>query len=80
MVFLVLTKQGFQKVQKEVKINNLIIWVNNNILSENELTLYRNQGFQITNFFYTINSTDTIEEALTTISEHHPNEPIFIEH
>jgi hypothetical protein len=51
------------------------------MLANDEIHLWRERGFDITNFLYKIDHTnpDELVEAVSTIKDHHPDEVVFVE-
>jgi hypothetical protein len=82
MVILVLTKHGFQEIEAILKNPNIKCWINQHILTKDEITEYKNKGIHITDFVYDIdsNSEEQINNALELLHEHHPGEVVFVEH
>jgi hypothetical protein len=82
MVFLILTKEGFKDLGRFLKENKHPIWVNQGVLSQAEIEDLRASGINLTDFTYHISIDDQkeINEAINTISEHHPGERIWIEY
>ena len=80
MVFLILTKQGFNDIKTIAKEINAPIWMGEGVLNEEGLEWYREEeNMDISNFFYCIDSQDDILCAISSIEEHHPNQTIWIE-
>lgn len=81
MVILILTRNGFEEAKSIIAKGDIAIWINDKILTNDELNKLRTGKINITNFTYEINPKDTtsVEGALATISEHHPEETIFVE-
>ena len=82
MVIFVITREGFKELETIIKTAQYPVWISANILSKEELDLVRSLGVEITNFTYDISIQDinSINEALSTISEHHPHKRIWLEH
>jgi len=79
MAFLVLTRNGFESLIATLGKVPPNLWVGQNVLSDQELARYRENGFDITNFTIDIPLGDrsAINIALDTIADHHPDEPVF---
>ena len=81
MVVLVLTQKGFHEIMELKESANLSIWVNQHILSKDEIAEYKNRGIHITDCAYDIdvNSEDQINNALQMLYQNHPGEVVFVE-
>ena len=81
MVVLVLTQKGFHEVMQLKESPHLSIWVNQHILSKDEIAEYKNRGIHITDCAYDIdvNSEDQINNALQMLYQNHPGEVVFVE-
>ena len=82
MIFFVLTENGFKEVEQLFQGGNVILWLNKGILESGEINELRKIGMDITNFTYYINPDNKQEVlgALSTISEHHPDQSIWTEY
>jgi hypothetical protein len=81
MAFLILTRAGFDSLVAGIGRVPDNVWITQDILSKEELDSYRAAGANITNFTYPVPLDDraAINDALDTIAEHHPNEPVYAE-
>jgi hypothetical protein len=81
LVFLALTRAGLDELSDEFGRLPSPLWVNDGVLSPEELAKLRAKGSDVTNFSYRIQPGDTtaIENALAVISEHHPRQRIWVE-
>ncbi len=81
MAFLVLTRAGLDSLVEQYGGLPANLWVNEGVLSEQELADIRADGGWVTNFTLSISSTDrsAINTALDTIADHHPGEAVFAE-
>lgn len=81
MIILVLTRNGFDEAKDIIVNGGAIAWTNDNVLSPKEIQNLRAQKIEITNFTYVISPEDTeaIESAISTISEPHPGNSIWVE-
>ena len=81
MVIFILTSKGYKEMESVIKESNSPVWINEGILSDEEIEELRSQGIQLTNFSYLIDKTNQkeIQGALETIKEHHPGETIWTE-
>jgi len=79
MVFLATTRRGYESFTTLNPDANL--WVSGGVLTTEELAQLRARGLKITDFTHEISSgePEEIADAISTIREHHPGEPIWIE-
>jgi hypothetical protein len=82
MVFLVLTRAGFDEITSCTGGVPSPLWVNKGVLSPDELADLRAKGSDISSFSNHIAPTDTngIVGVLGIIAEHHPGQRIWVEH
>jgi hypothetical protein len=82
MVIFILTKDGFNNAGRFVEENEHPIWVSHGVLSQAEIDDLRTSEVNLTEFTYRISLNDqkAINEAINTISEHHPGECIWVEY
>jgi len=81
MVIFVATKEGYKELESIIRTGKYPVWVGAGVLSDNELNEIREVGVYLTNFSYPIDlgNSEVIEEALESISLHHPNERVWVE-
>ncbi len=81
MIILATTRDGFFELEPVIKTGKHPVWIGSDVLSETELAEYRTNGIDLTNFNFSINpeNKEEVEDALATISEHHPNERVWQE-
>ena len=82
MVYLVLTRNGYEELIRQCQCVPSPLWVNKDILSDTELRSLRSSGIALTDFIYPITPSDTqeVSEATHTVKEHHPNETVWVEY
>lgn len=56
-----------------------MLWVGADVLSAIEVQRLRADGIDITVFSRPVHTKDEIEDAISTLFEHHPNEPVWVE-
>lgn len=83
MVFFALTRQGFD-TYRSITIKqeqSTSLWVAAGVITEEELKPLRVNGVDVTVFNYEIARADSasIQDAVETIKEHHPNACIWVE-
>lgn len=78
MVFLVLTRVGFEQVRNRMDFENDAIWINAGILSETECAELRQQGCDLSRFTNPL-KLDDLTPDISTIMEHHPDQVVWVE-
>jgi hypothetical protein len=79
VVFLATTRRGYESF---TTLNaDADLWISGGVLTAEELTQLRARGLKITDFTHEISTSepDEIADAVSTIREHHPGEPIWVE-
>jgi hypothetical protein len=81
MVFLAITRHGYESYQALGGVSTEALWVAAGVLTSDELATLRLAGGDVTDFNYTIELQDSqaISGAVETIKEHHPGEPVWVE-
>ena len=81
MVIFASSKEGFQELESIIRTGQYSIWVGGNVLTDEEISNYREMGIEITNFNNEIDTgnKNELDNALMTIGEHHPGERIWLE-
>jgi hypothetical protein len=81
MVLLVLSKQGFHRIETLLENHNVKCWVNEHILTKDEIEAYKRKGIDITDFAYGIDfdSEEQVNNAVQLLHEHHPDKIVFVE-
>ena len=82
MVFLVLTRLGYDQLIAQSNAVPSAVWVNSGVLTEGELLRLRESGVEVTNFVRLIDACNTsaVEDAAATVQEHHVGQTIWVEH
>ena len=82
MIFLVLTRSGYEELLVRFKSTPTPLWVNQNVLTDAELDELRKSGVEVSNFSYLIDATNQVEveEAAYTVNEHHLNNSVWVEY
>ena len=82
MIYLAITREGYEELIRNYGHIPSPIWVNNGVLSESELSSLRQSGVDITNFVVTINPEDSrsVQMAVETIKDHHPGHRVWVEY
>lgn len=81
MVYLVLTRDGYEELVRQLQRIPSPLWVNKDVLSQTELEAARSE-VELTDFTYRVAPSDIkeVEEAAYTVKEHHPNETVWVEY
>ena len=79
MVFLATTRRGYEAYM--TLSPGAALWLSAGILSSRELRDLRARGHSVTDFSYSIDQSDpeAMMDAVSTIREHHPHEPLWVE-
>lgn len=79
MVFLATSRRGYEAYL--ALDSSAPLWVSAGILSLHELRDLRVRGYSVTDFSYVVNPNDpeVMMDASSTIREHHPDEPLWVE-
>jgi hypothetical protein len=82
MIYFVLTREGYEELVSRMGRAPSPLWVNYGVLSEAELAQLRDAGSNVTNFTSRVspNVVSEIQDALSTIQEHHPKHRIWVEY
>ena len=82
MVFVALTRAGYEGLVSLLGRAPSPLWVNADVLSLEELARLRSDGIEVTDFTYfiPIEDEDAIASAIATVVEHHPHKTIWVEH
>jgi hypothetical protein len=82
MTTLVLTRGGYDDIVNALGQVPPQLWVNADVLSENELSTLRAAGHDVTNFTKPIPLGDqvAISDAIQTIQGHHPLQRLWVEY
>tara|TARA_Y100001938_G_C8042630_1_gene407022 strand:- start:949 stop:1197 length:249 start_codon:yes stop_codon:yes gene_type:complete len=81
MIFLALTRKGYESYQSIENKLDFPLWLSAGIFSKVELAILRESGAIFSEFKYVIEPSDieAISCAIATIKEHHPNEAVWVE-
>ena len=79
MVLFILTRAGYEEMRP--MISTSAVWVNAQVLSNAEVNDLRVNGVDLTCFTNPLDphNADDLQMAIGTISEHHPEERIWVE-
>lgn len=82
MVYLVLTRSGYEELVRQLQRIPSPLWVNKDVLSQAELKSIRSSEVELSDFAYFITPSNIqeVEEAAYTVKEHHPNETVWVEY
>jgi hypothetical protein len=76
MVFMILTRSGFDELFPRLRKDRDAAWVNAGVLSEAEVAEFREAGWRLTT--WTNRLTDLTAE-IDTVQLHHPNQVVWVE-
>jgi hypothetical protein len=81
MVFLALTRKGYESYQSIGGKAGDALWLSAGVFSNAELVELRALGVNFTDFNYAIepNDKEAVSCAVDTIKEHHPDETVWVE-
>ena len=80
MVFLAITPEGLQRALQLAGDTGLPIWCGSDAISDTDYG--KLAGRNVSRFVYPLlsASAETLQDAVDTIVEHHPGEPVWVEH
>jgi hypothetical protein len=78
MPFLALTRAGVASAT-HAKSACSSLWIGADVLTEAEVRRLRAMGIEVSVFIHTVRSKDEVENAVSTLAEHHPKEPVWVE-
>ena len=80
MVYLVLTRAGFDEVRSRLQPAD-VVWTGRSVLSPKEIDALRGQGVDLTVFSHEMDATDSSAAAGWTlaVAQRHPGQPIWVE-
>jgi hypothetical protein len=76
MVFVVLTRSGFDDIESRVIPDRDAIWVNAGVLSDSELARLRSSGWDLTTWTNPLDPKFLVSE-IETVRLHHPDQVIW---
>lgn len=81
MVFLVITRRGYDELRQAVGAAPSPLWVGKDVLTGEEVSALRADGSDLTIFSYSFSPREpqAIEGALEMIGRHHSGETIWVE-
>jgi hypothetical protein len=58
------------------------VWIGSDAISQDEYQRFGSEGVKLSRFIYPLTgeSDDVVQDALSTIEEHHPGEVIWVQH
>jgi hypothetical protein len=79
MVFLAITRSGLNEAMALAESNHTPVWCGSDAISEHDYANLKTHNVSRFNYPLGNSNADTLAGALETISDHHPNERIWIE-
>jgi hypothetical protein len=82
MVYLVLTRAGYDELIAQPGSTPSPLWVNVGVLSTTEILALREAGMKVTNFTRVIDphNVTEIQEAVFTVQDHHSGQRVWVEY
>jgi hypothetical protein len=82
MIFLILTRLGYDELVAHLGQPSSPIWVNAGVLSTSELAQLRQMGCEVTDFVHVIDihNISALETAIDTVQQHHTGQRVWIEY
>jgi hypothetical protein len=78
MVFVILTRFGFDEIEPRVTVGGDAVWVNAGILSESEVSRLRGLGWDLTTWTNPLDPNNLASD-IETVRLHHPGQVIWAE-
>jgi len=80
MVFFILTRDGFDELKNSFGRVPQSVWINQDVLSVDEIEALRKAGIEVTNFVRHIDpcNESAIADAMTTIQDHHLGQRVWV--
>ena len=78
MVFLILTRSGFDALCPRMNMDIDSLWLNAGVLSADEIHEWREAGWDLTTFSSRLDVADPCA-VIHILREHHPDEVIWVE-
>ncbi|MBO9678935.1 MAG: hypothetical protein J7556_11895 [Acidovorax sp.] len=81
MVYFVLTRRGYERLVDALLCVPSPLWVNQGVLSPEELAGLRAIGISVTDFTHAIDPADCaqVADATHTVCDHHPGQLVWVE-
>jgi hypothetical protein len=78
MPFLATTRAGVKHAIEHLE-GKFPLWLGTEVLSHGEIAILRLRGFDVSVFNYAVQTHEDIECAVSTLREHHPDQPVWVE-
>lgn len=81
MVYLILSREGFNHLRVVVEELKNPVWVTSNVLDRREINEYRERGMDLTVFDHTIDYNDKarLKSEIEMVKLHHPGMQVKVE-
>ena len=81
MIIFITTEKGFDELKPIIKSGCYPLWYGKDILSSEQIDFLESSEIDVNEFNYSIDVSDreTIDCALQTIAEHHPDKRVWME-
>ena len=82
MIYLILTTEGFEEAKDIILENRATLWVNNNVLSDEQLQQLTTAGINVHTLTNNADSSNekSVLAALKQVETHSPKTEIFVEY
>ncbi len=82
MVYLVIDPRSAHEAVELARQTGCAVWVGSDAMSEQEHLTYARAGMKLTRFAFPLAgaTSEEIEDALSTVREHHPNEIVWVQY
>ena len=82
MIYLIFTQAGFEDAKSSVLENNATLWINNGILSDEQLKSLSMASITVNMLIPLVDPTNekAIIAAIESIEKEHPNAKLFVEY
>lgn len=78
MIFLILTRSGFDGIRLRIEVSGDAVWLNAGVLGEAEVATLRSGGWNVTTFRDPLSPHD-LDSDIETVRQHHPGQIIWVE-
>ena len=82
MVYLVLRRTALSEAIRAARQTGSAIWVGSDVTTAEEKSHLQPEGVNLTIFTYPLShaTPEALEDALSTIVEHHPGDVVWVQH
>jgi hypothetical protein len=82
MVYLVLRRTALSEAIRAARQTGPAIWIGSDVTTAEENSRLQSEGVNLTIFTYPLSDAtrEVLEDALSTIVEHHPGDVVWVQH